>query len=260
MNKLLLLAAMAASVMSCKNLSSSNRNLHMPPSDLLGENIKGKVQKIETDTYLVDSATGATGKLESKSIEIYNDSGFTTSYNYYLAKDSSNTLYVYVHNTNGFATKVTTTKNGKPLSIMDLVVDSVGKYSLVTTFDSTGKKDMYYDSLKANELYQVVSGKGHHPDGSLKTTFINHYDSVYYMGGESKDSVGKLTFSSSLKRDDRRNVTHMEETNVTKDSTTHAITDYMYAKWDSQGNPTEITIHEKNKKKKIIKCMITYKA
>ena len=110
-----------------------------------------------------------------------------------------------------------------------------------------------------NDHGQVVSAKGHHPDSSLKMTFQNNFDSIYYIGGENKDSVGKVTFSSTIKLDDKRNPVQTDETTVTKDSTTKKSITYAYDTWDDNGNWTQQTATENGKPKKIIKRTITYK-
>ena len=259
MKTVLLFTGIAVMALACHQTSSSG-NMHIAAPDVLSENLKGNIQKVETDTYLVDSATGQIGKLESKGIEMFNDSGFTVSYSYFLVKDSSTTLTVYNHNANSFDTTIKTTKNGKPFSSMSLDVDSAGNYSLVNSFDSTGKEDLYYDSIKTNDYGEVLSAKGHHPDSTLKMTFTNKFDSVFYVGGESKDSVGKLTYFASIKLTDKRDPIEMNETTVTKDSTSKTTTSYTYETWDSQGNWLQQTTHIKNAPKKIIKRIITYKS
>jgi hypothetical protein len=90
-------------------------------------------------------------------------------------------------------------------------------------------------------------------------TFKNNFDSIYYVGGENKDSVGKVTYSSAVKLDDKRNPVETNETSVTKDSTTKTNTTYGYNTWDDKGNWTQQTITENGKPKKIVTRVITYK-
>lgn len=253
------MVAIAVLALACHQNTSTSGNVVKSIPDLKSENLKGNIQQLETDTYLVDSVTGKMGKLDGKGIEIYNDSGYTVSYSNYSPKDNSTTVYKYDHNANGFTTDMTTTKNNKPLSSMKILVDSTGHYSLATSFDSTGKEDVYYDSIKSNDYGEVLSAKGHHPDSTLKMTFVNKFDSVYYVGGESKDSVGKLTYSSSVKLNDKRDPQQMDETTVTKDSTKNTTTTYTYDAWDNHGNWIQQTSSEKGKPKKIVKRIITYK-
>jgi len=239
--------------------SSSATDAPKAVPDVQAENLKGTVQQIEIDTYLVDSATGKMGKLESKSIEAFDDNGYTVSYSNFTVKDSATMLYKYEHDANGFMKGMVGTKNNKPFSSMKIDIDSLGKYTLVTSFDSTGKTDVFYDEITSNEFGQVLGAKGHHPDSTLKMSFVNKYDSIYYTGGESKDSVGKLTYSSTIQLNDKKDPAQMDETSVTKDSTTNTNTTYAYDTWDDKGNWTQQTTSEKGKPKKIIKRLITYK-
>jgi hypothetical protein len=247
-------------VSSCNQKpSASEENSHKTVPDVLAENLKGNIQQVEINTYLVDSATGQKGKLESKTIEKFNDDGYTVSYSRYMTSDSSTTLTEYDVNANGVPTAITTTKNDKPLSSMKIMVDSMGKYTLATSFDSTGKEDMFYDEIASNEFGQVLSAKGHHADSTLKMTFTNNFDSIYYIGGDSKDSVGKLTFSSIIQLNEKNDPQQMDETTVTKDTTKKTTTTYVYNTSDDKGNWTQQTTSENGKPKKIIIRTITYK-
>lgn len=254
------ITGIAVIALACNQVSSSSeKNMHKAVADIKSENLKGQVKQLETDTYLIDSVNGKMGKLESKSIETYNDDGYTVSSSNHTPKDSSTTLTNYSHDANGFITTITTTKNGKPLSSMKIMVDSMGKYTQATSFDSTGKEDVFYDEITSNDFGEVLGAKGHHADSTLKMTFTNTFDSIFYAGGESKDSVGKLTYSADVKLNDKKDPAQMEETTVTKDSTTKTNTSYAYDSWDNQGNWTQQTASEKGKPKKIIKRIITYK-
>ena len=239
--------------------SSTEAKTHKATPDRITENVKDNVSQIVTETYLIDSATGKMGKLESKSIEAYDDNGYETSYSNYTTNDSATVLTKIEHDANGFATGVVTTKNDKPLSSMKITADSMGKYTSAVSYDSTGKLDVYYDEITTNDFGEVTGAKGHHSDSTLKMSFTNNFDSVYYAGGESKDSLGKITYSSVLKFDDKKNPIQMEETNVKKDSTTKTNTTYIYDKWDDKGNWTQQTTTENGKPKKIIVRTITYK-
>jgi hypothetical protein len=253
-----IIAGTSVVAVSCNQKPSSSSPKAV--SDVQAENLKGKIQQVETNTYLIDSVSGQKGRLESKSIEKYDDNGYTVYYSNYTTKDSSTTVSTYDHTLNGYMTAYAGTKNGKPLSSMKLTVDSTtGKYSLAVSFDSTGKEDVFYDSIITNEYGQVLSAKGHHVDSSLKMTFTNNFDSIYYVGGENKDSVGKTTYSSSITLNDKKDPQQMDETNVAKDSTTKTSTTYAYNTWDNTGNWTQQTTTENGKPKKIIERTITYK-
>lgn len=253
------LAGTALIVTACnQNPTTSTDNAKKPVPDISAENLKGKIEQVETETYLIDSATGQMGKLDSKTVEKYNNDGYTISYSNYNAKDSSTTVNAYDIDADGYFKGMKITKNDKPLSSMTAELDS-GKYTSATEFDSAGKVSTIYDEIVMNDYGQVVSATGHHADSSLKMSFKNNFDSVYYIGGESKDSVGKVTFSSTIKLDDKRNPVQTDETTVTKDSTTNKSTTYAYDSWDSSGNWTQQTVTENGKPAKIVKRTITYK-
>ena len=79
--------------------------------------------------------------------------------------------------------------------------------------------DIYYKNITVNGFNQVTSGTGYHPDSTIKLTFTNEFDSIYYVGGNSKDSVGKITYSNKVKLNDKKDAAELDETTVTKNST-----------------------------------------
>lgn len=245
-------------LLSCNQAPKNETTKPMALTDWKNENLKGSVKQIETETYLIDSATGQMGTLESKGIETFDENGYTSSYNNFTPKDSTTMLYTYTHNPSGFMTNMTVTKNGKPSSSMKIDVDSLGKYFSATSFDSTGKVDVIYTDIQSNNFGQVLSAKGLHPDSTLKMSFTNNYDSIFYTGGESKDSIGKVTYSSSLTLNDKKDPATMNEIIVSKDSTTTTKNDYSYSDTDSEGNWTEQTISVNGKPSKMLKRTITY--
>src|SRR5258706_7916789 len=129
MRKFTIVACIAVTAFACNQPSASEDKTHKPVPDLISENVKGKVQQIVTETYLIDSVTGKMGKLESKGTETFDDNGYTNSYSNYTANDSATMLTKLDHDASGFTTGVTTTKNDKPVSSMKIMVDSMGKYS-----------------------------------------------------------------------------------------------------------------------------------
>jgi hypothetical protein len=258
---------MAASLLiAACNQKQQDSTVAKAVPDIISENLKGPVTQVETDTYLVDS-TGKTGPLDDKSIEKFDSSGYTISYVDMNGKDSVKTNSHFNHNENGFMMNMATTGNkGEKKSSMTVSYDSLGKYSLATSFDSTGKMDVYYKDIDANKYGQVTGAKGYHPDSTLKMSFTNNFDSVFYVGGDSKDSVGKKTYSSTVKLNDKKDIIKLEEMTVTtdpktkKDSTKNTVTTFTYEAWDPHGNWIQQTnINEKGKPSKIVKRIISYK-
>lgn len=226
-------------------------------NDWKSENLKGSVYRIVTETYLLDSISGKIGILESKGIETFDENGYTVTYNNFTTTDSVNMIYNYIYNASGFLTGMTVTKNGKPSSSMKIDVDTLGVYMSATSFDSAAKVDAIYTEIQTNKFGQVLSANGLHPDSTLKMSFTNKYDSIFYMGGESKDSVGKVTYSSTIALNDNKDPAAMDETDFTKNSyTTNTV--YTYSKKDSEGNWTEQTITVNGKPSKLIKRTISY--
>lgn len=248
------------------NQKESASSVSYAINDLNNENLKGNITQVETDSYIIDS-TGKTGPLDEKNIEKYDSSGYTVSYISMNGKDSVKSQSKYQHNAMGFMTDMQTTgANNEKKSSMTIEYDSAGIYSLAKSYDSTGKMDVYYKDITSNKFGQVTGAKGYHTDSTLKISFSNNYDSIYYVGGDSKDSVGKITYSGKVKLNDKRDVTKIDETTVTtdpktkKDSTKNTVTTFTYDGWDSHGNWTQQTsFNEKGKPTKIVKRIIAYK-
>jgi hypothetical protein len=235
-------------------------------NDWTGENLRGNPTQVESDTYKIDS-TGKMGPLDEKNIEKYDSSGYSVSSVTMNGKDSVKSQTSYAHGADGYMTSMETTgaKNEKKSSLT-VQYDGPGKYSGAKSYDSTGKMDVYYTDLTSNSFGMVTGGKGYHPDSTLKMSFVNEFDSVYYVGGSAKDSVGKTTYTGKQTLNDKKDVAKSEEMTVTtdpktkKDSTKTTVTTYTYDGWDSHGNWTQQTsINEKGKPTKIIKRIILYK-
>lgn len=236
------------------------------PNDWTGENLKGSPTQVETDSYKIDSA-GKMGPLDEKSIEKYDSTGYTFSNVIMNGKDSVKSQSIFIHGADGFMISMETTgaKNEKKSSLT-IQYDGPGKYSGAKSYDSTGKMDVYYKDITSNSFGMVTGAKGYHPDSTLKMSFVNEFDSVYYIGGSSKDSVGKTTYTGKQTLNDKKDVAKSEEMTVTtdpktkKDSAKTTITTYTYDGWDSHGNWTQQTsINEKGKPTKVIKRIILYK-
>ena len=265
MHAKLLTLALFFSFVSC-NQKQPASEAPKAVSDWTGENLRGKPTQVESDTYKIDS-TGKIGPLDEKNIEKYDSSGYTVSSVTTNGKDSIKSQMSFVHEADGFMTSMETmgARNEKKSSLT-IQYEGPGKYSGAKSYDSTGKMDVYYTDITSNSFGQVTSGKGYHPDSTLKMSFVNEFDSVYYVGGSSKDSVGKTTYTGKQTLNDKKDVAKSEEMTVTtdpktkKDSTKTTITTYTYDGWDSHGNWTQQTsINEKGKPTKVIKRMILYK-
>jgi hypothetical protein len=182
-------------------------------------------------------------------------------------KDSIKFQNKFQHNATGFLTSMQTTgANDKKISSLVIEYDSAVKPLIAKSYDSTGKMDVYYRDITFNKFGGVTGAKGYHTDSTPKLTFSNEFDSIYYVGSNSKDSVGKVTYSNKVKLNDKKDPAEFSETIVTtdpktkKDSTKNTVITYKYDSWDKQGNWIQQTSYnEKGKPIKIVKRVITYK-
>lgn len=261
-------AAFVMLMASC-NSKPDESAVTMSASDLAGDNIKGPVTQIETVAYFLDS-TGKPGAIDEKYLVKYDSAGFASSVTTSDGKDSVKTIATYMHNANGLFTGQTITDgNNKKKSSLVVEYDSTGKATIAKSYDSTGKMDVYYTEIALNKYGQVLSAMGYNPDSTLKMSFVNDYDSIHYTGGSSKDSAGKITYSSTVQFDSSLNPYKIEATSVTKDSATKkdvtkkSTTINTYGAMDSHGNWTEqteqITGDDTSKKPHLYKRVITYK-
>ena len=262
------IAALVFVLASCNQKATTN-SASVYPNDLVSDNTKGPVTAIETVAYLLDS-TGKPGAIDEKYIVKYDSAGFVTTVTTTNGKDSVKSIATYTHSANGSLLQQLIT-NGKNIKTSSLVIeyDTTGKPTIAKSFDSSGKMDTYYTDLGLSKYGKNTSGKGYHPDSTLKLSWQNDYDSIHYTGGWSKDSTGKENYSSSIKLDSLGNPLKMEETVVSKDSATKqdvtkkTTTTYTYTAPDSHGNWTEqteqITSDDKTKVPHLYKRSITYK-
>lgn len=234
-------------------------------SDAAVENLKGNVTQIETVTYLVDSS-GKMGDVKSKNTEKFDSLGNISAIARLGGKDSLVSDSKFEHDAQGYLTKMVTTNDKGIITYhLELKVDSVGKFVEVKSLDSNGALIATYKEISQNKFMQVGGATGYKPDGTIKHSFVNLYDSIYYVGGTNKDSAGKLTYEGKVllseKHDDSVLTEMVVEKNdkTKKDSTTNTTTTYTYEEWDKQGNWIARTEHENNKPAKIIKRIIVYK-
>jgi hypothetical protein len=252
-------------ITSC-NQKQSAPSVPKAVSDLATENLKGNVAQVETDSYIIDS-TGKTGPLDEKDIEKFDSSGYSVSGVTMNGKDSIKSQTTLQRNENGFVTNVQTTgANNEKKTSLTIEYDSTGKYGIAKSYDSTGKMDSYYSDITSNNFGQVTGAKRYHPDSTLKMSFANDFDSIYFVGDVSKDSVGKVTYTSKVALNDKKDEAKVDETIVStdpktkKESTKNTITTYTYDGWDDHGNWTQqTTINDKGKPTRLVKRIITYR-
>jgi hypothetical protein len=260
MRKLILFPLMALAMAACNEKKSAPSG-PISVTDLAQDRMKGNVTQVETDTYLVDSATGKMGKLDEKEITVYDDKGYVKTYTKKNGKDSLLSEMTLTLDANGFVTKqVTNNGKGKLKTKVEITVDSAGKVSSAKRYDSTDKMVAYYTDITQNKYLLLTGAKEYHQDSTLKQTFINDYDSIYYVGGTGIDSVGKPNYTGKVKLDDKKNEIAFDETTVEKGVSKTTTVTYKYDTWDDKGNWTkQTTLNEKGKPTKIKQRIITYK-
>lgn len=229
-------------------------------TDLIGQNLKGKVKQTEETPYQVDS-TGKIGAMDSCCIEVqeFDEKGYNSSTisRNSLGKITSETTIT--HYDGGQVKEFVNMADGKKKSSFSIQIDKDGKYSGAQSYDSTGKMDGYYTDLKENEYGAVLEGKQYKPDSTLKSSFISVYDKAIFISGTNTDSSGKEVNTAKIKLNDKRDVIERTNTDVGKDSTTTKVTVYKYDSYDEQDNWTQRTSYDdKGKATKIVKRTITY--
>lgn len=258
MKKLLFLLSASAIFAACNN--ADKKTADAPKNtDLIQQNLKGKVQRLEESSSTIDSA-GASKPDSASFINEFDEKGYQTSY---VQKDingkvkETQTITHY----EGGQTKEVIVKNaeGKQTMKWEISIDSSGKYSGAKVYDSTGKLSSIWKELTENEYGEVTKGNEYKEDGSLKSSFTNNYDSGHYTGGMGKDSSGKETFHSSLTLNDKGDASEESRTTVMKDSTKTEKFTYKYDSYDDKGNWTQrTTYNEKGKPVKLTKRTVSY--
>lgn len=228
-------------------------------TDLLADNLSGKVEQITDSTYKTDG-TGKPGELDSCCVvsNKYDEKGYTSGYTSIDKAGTDKEEGTFTHDDKGLFTAQKFTKNGKQTSSLT-VQNENGKPSVARSFDSTNKMDFYYTDITTNDYDRLLGFKQFKADSTLKMSITFTYDKQFYKGQINKDSVGKETYSSTVKLDDKNNLIETTTKEVTKDSTTNKTTKYRYDSFDDKGNWTQRTeMDGSGKPVKIVKRTITY--
>jgi hypothetical protein len=255
MKKFSFLVMVSVIVFSCGESKKETRK----NTDLLADNLSGKVEQTTDSTYKTDS-TGKPGELDSCCVVStkYDEKGYASVYTSIDKAGKDNEESAFTHDDKGLFTGQKTTKNRKPLSSITVQSEN-GKYSGAKSFDSTDKMDFYFTDITTNDYDRLTGFKQYKPDSTLKLSITNTYDKQFLKGSITNDSVGKETYSSNLKLDDKNNVIESATKEVTKDSTINKTTRYSYDSFDDKGNWTQRTeMDGTGKPVKIVKRTIIY--
>lgn len=257
MKKLFLLVSAAALIIACNNEKKAEAPKN---TDLIGQNLKGKVQHFEEMGYAVDS-TGKMGKEDSIiNTQDFDEKGYGTMSSTKNPAGEVLTEGISTHYDNGQMKEFENKTKGKTTLKMTITLDSSGKYSSADNHDSSGKVTSTYKDLGENEYGEVLKGTEFKPDNTMKSSFENNYDKDgHYTGGAGKDSTGKETYHSTLKLNDKGDPIEETTMTVTKDTTKNETVTYKYDTYDDKGNWTQrTTYNDKSKAIKILKRTYTY--
>jgi len=162
----------AAALVGCNNgtKAKTEQAATVMNSDLLQQNLKGKVKSITETSSTIDS----TGNEKPDSLTTYtsfDEKGYQTVS---MTKNSAGkvtTEQFASRNDSGIVTEFGTKKNGQVFSRVVTEFDKDGKYIGGKSYDSTGKQDGYYKDLAQNEYSIVYAGKRYGLNNKLKETF-----------------------------------------------------------------------------------------
>lgn len=257
MKKFILFLPAAVLFLACNNEKKAG---DLTNTDLIQQNLKGKVQHYDEMSYAVDS-TGKMGAMDSiTNSQDFDEKGYQTKFINKNSKGEVQTEGTMTHYDNGAVKSFESKTKGVLSSKMEIGIDSSGKYNSAKTFDSTGKMSSYYKDISENEFGEVLTGTEYHADNTPKSSFISNYDKDgHYLGAVGKDSTGKETFHSIIKLNDKGDPIEQTTTTVMKDSTKTETLTYKYDSYDEKGNWTQRTIsNDKGKATKIEKRTYTY--
>ena len=227
-------------------------------TDLLQQNLKGKVKSITETSETIDS----TGKQKPDSltnVTNFDEKGYQTSS---VQKNSAGSVVsedFVSRRPDGVVTEFGTRKNGKLYSRVVTEIGKDGKYVGGQSYDSTGKQDGYYKDLSQNEYSIVYAGKHYGMNNKIKETWDNKFDKNHFLGGKSTDSTGKTTYEGTAKVNDKGDMSEEEYTAVENGQSKHEKNTFRYDSYDDKGNWTQrTTVNAQGKPTKIVKRSISY--
>ncbi len=256
MKKVIFLSVIILIAFSCNQTKPE----YAKNADVLADNLNGHVQQTVSTDFKVDSS-GNIGEQDSCCVATvkYDESGYVSEYDNNDKSGENKQVETFIHNDNGSMKDVKNTKNGTVVSSISISTDSSGNYTGAEEYDSANKLNYYYTDFSQNEYGQITRLKRYHADSTLSGSSINNYNKQVFTGGETKDSIGNVIFSSSVKLDDKNNVVERDTKDVTQDSTENKVVKYKYDSFDDKGNWTQRTeLDENGKPVKVTKREITY--
>jgi hypothetical protein len=241
--------------------SSEKAESKVKYSSLVSQNLKGDISSVEETPYKTDS-TGKIGEMDSCCISVteYDDNGNDTKS---VSKDSKgipSSESVITHHPNGLFKSVANTAKGKSTGGFETKIDDNGHTIWAGEIDSNGKGGVYYINITENEEGEVTGWKQFDKDSVFRETGEAKYDKHLFLSSTTKDSVGKVKNSSTVKYNDKGEQTEYSYTDMTKDTVKTTVTKYTYESHDDMGNWTQRTTwDDKGKATAIVKRTYTYK-
>lgn len=259
MKQIILFIAGAVFFVSCNNASKSDAGAAAPMNtDLLQQNLKGKVKTVTQTSATIDS----TGKEKSDSlttVDSYDEKGYNTMSQTKNDSGKITTETMAKHDSAGHVLEWVTNKDGKLASKVETELDAAGNYVGGKSYDSTGKQDGYYKELKQNEYGIVYAGKQYGMNGKIKADFNMKYDKTHFLGGKSTDSTGKVTYEGTAKVNDKGDMSEEDLSYMEKDILKKEKNTYKYDAFDEKGNWTKRTkINDKGKPVQVVTRTFTY--
>jgi hypothetical protein len=226
-------------------------------TDLEQVNIKGNVTKLVTETYNVDSLVEL-GKLESVTIEIFDELGYTITDTTKNFIEKSEVVEFLIFNKNGSLSSSSTYENAKKQSKMLLKYND-NKCIAIEIYDSNDKLESYYKDIQQTEFGLLASMNCYDTNGKLTMSYENSYDSIYQISATAKDSSGMLTSEVKIHLTDKKYPENMLEVTYFKDSTVKKYLSYKYESWDTEGNWIQQTVfNDKGQPVKVVKRIFSY--
>lgn len=258
MKHFFILLSSSFTILSCNNTANVKSAEAATNTDLIQQNLKGKVQRIEETSFTVDS-TGTNKQDSIINISDFDEKGYQPSFSTKDLTGKTHTSQTIKHDDKGTFLEIVSTKDGKPDFKLETEVDKDGKYTGGKRYDSTEKQDGYFTDLMTNENGVVYAGKYHKMNGEIFSTWNAVYKGPLYLAGSSMDSMGKVNYTDTVKLNDKGDA--IEDVTTTKrgaDVKTEK-TSFKYDSYDDKGNWTQrTTYNEKGKPTKITKRTITY--
>ena len=254
MRKLIIPVVILAFI-ACNSQPIQNATTNVQKSDFGFDNLRGKVETIESEAVNFDS----TGKAKGDSTHSIGAYDKATNIVKETVKDNSGvtTINEVTYYANGFSKEEKTTVNGTVM--VRVTIDSVikGQHTGAKVWDSTGKQIGYCDVIY-NDYGQVTWGKTFYMNGKLQFGWESKFDRHHYIGGSRTDSTGKIVFQSTQKLNDKDDPAEEQYTEEEEGVSTTTNLTYKYDSYDEKGNWTQRSTYKNGKLKRIVKRTITY--